>query len=182
MPTKTTGKGLRVTSRVRYVKSPDKPRPREHVTKGARPCCAASEKTRGAHKNLFIYESRFCLLTNLMDSQVSKSMVLNTVPCFACSASLSLSLTHTHTHTLSLSLTHTLSLSLSHTHTHTLSLSRSLSLSHTHSLLIQIVRSAPTVPIIHLFSHSYEKPYTWTCVRLLCCIKALIRIKRYIKS
>uniref|UniRef100_A0A671L9R2 Zgc:195075 n=1 Tax=Sinocyclocheilus anshuiensis TaxID=1608454 RepID=A0A671L9R2_9TELE len=32
------------------------------------------EKTRGARKNLFIYESRFCLLTILMDSQVSKSM------------------------------------------------------------------------------------------------------------
>ncbi len=223
MPTKTAGKGLqRVTSRVRYVKNPDKPRPREHAAKGARPCCAASEKTRGAHKNLFIYESWFCLLTILMDSQVSKSMVLNTVPCFACSAqalhlslshshththSLSLSLSHTHTHTLSLSLslthTHTHTLSLSHTHTHTLSLSLSLSLSHTLSLslslthtlslslslththtlsLIQIVRSAPTVPIIHLFSHNYEKPYTWTCVQLLCCIKALIRIKPYIKS
>ncbi len=50
-------KGLqRVTSRVRYVKNPDKPHPREHATKGARPCCAASEKTRGARKNLFIYE------------------------------------------------------------------------------------------------------------------------------
>ncbi len=32
------------------------------------------EKTRGTRKNLFIYESRFCLLTILMDSQVSKSM------------------------------------------------------------------------------------------------------------
>ncbi len=39
-----------------------------------------------------------------------------------------------------------------------------------------------TVPIIHLFSHSNEKHYTWTRVRLLCCIKALIRIKPYIKS
>ncbi len=47
------------------------------------PCCAALEKrkscchavkTRGAWKNLFIYESRFCLLMILMDSQVSKSM------------------------------------------------------------------------------------------------------------
>ncbi len=75
MPTKTAGKGLqRVTSRVRYVTNPDKPCPREHAAKGARPCCAASEKTRGARKNLIIYESRFCLLTNLMDSQVSKSM------------------------------------------------------------------------------------------------------------
>ncbi len=35
MPTKTTGKGLqRVTSRVRYVTDPDKPRPQEHATKG----------------------------------------------------------------------------------------------------------------------------------------------------
>ncbi len=32
------------------------------------------EKTRGARKNLFLYESRFCLLMILMDSQVSKSM------------------------------------------------------------------------------------------------------------
>ncbi len=32
------------------------------------------EKTRGARKNRFIYESWFCLLTILMDSQVSKSM------------------------------------------------------------------------------------------------------------
>ncbi len=60
-----------------------KPRPREHATKGARPCCAVLEKrkscchavkTRGARKHLFIYESQFCLLTILMDSQVSKSM------------------------------------------------------------------------------------------------------------
>ncbi len=60
---------------------------------------------------------------------------------------------------------------------HTLCISLSLSLS-----LIQIVRSAPTVPIIHLFSHSYEKPYTWMRMRLLCCIKALIRIKRILKA
>ncbi len=41
------------------------------------------EKTRGACKNLFIYESRFCLLTILMDSQSSKScfkaVVLNPI-------------------------------------------------------------------------------------------------------
>ncbi len=44
MPIKTTGKGLqRVTSRVQYVMDPDKPCPREHVTKGTRPCCAALE-------------------------------------------------------------------------------------------------------------------------------------------
>ncbi len=42
MPTKTTGKGPQVTSRVRYrVTNPDKPCPREHAAKGARPCCAA---------------------------------------------------------------------------------------------------------------------------------------------
>ncbi len=35
MPTKTTGKGLqRVTSRVRYIKNPDKPCPREHSKRG----------------------------------------------------------------------------------------------------------------------------------------------------
>ncbi len=73
MPTKTTGKGLqRVTSQVRYVTNPDKPRPREHVKKGARPCCAALEKRKrklGVHVKIFIYESRFCLLTILMDSK-----------------------------------------------------------------------------------------------------------------
>uniref|UniRef100_A0A8C2A2X5 tRNA (guanine(26)-N(2))-dimethyltransferase n=1 Tax=Cyprinus carpio TaxID=7962 RepID=A0A8C2A2X5_CYPCA len=59
--------------------------PREHITKGAMPCCAALEKrkscchavkTRGARKHLFIYESRFSLLTILMDSKVSKSVFL----------------------------------------------------------------------------------------------------------
>ncbi len=41
------------------------------------------EKTRCAHKSLFIYESPFCLSMILMDSQVSKSCfkaaILNTV-------------------------------------------------------------------------------------------------------
>ncbi len=98
MPTKTTGKGLqRVTSRVWYFTDPDKPRPREHAAKGARPCCCfreEEEKTRGARKNLFIYESRFCLLTILMDSQVSKSLkqqFLILLLVSPCSASLSLS-------------------------------------------------------------------------------------------
>ncbi len=73
MPTKTTGKGLqRVTSR-----GPDKPRPREHAAKGARPCCTALEKRKrklGMYVKIYSYESRFCLLTILMDSQVSKSL------------------------------------------------------------------------------------------------------------
>jgi len=74
MPTKTTGKGLqRVISRVRYITDPDKPRPWVHAAKGFR---EEEEKTRGARNNLFIYESRFCLLTIQMDSQVSKSYVL----------------------------------------------------------------------------------------------------------
>ncbi len=145
MPTKTTGKGLqRVTSRVWYVTNPDKPRPREHAAKGARPCCAALEKRKrklGMHVKIYSYESRFCLLTILMDSQVSKSCVLKQQflillllsPCSAHALHLSLSLSLTHTHTLSLSL----SLSLSLTHTHTLSLSPSLS-------LIPVIRSAPT--------------------------------------
>ncbi len=64
-------------------------------------CCfrEGEEKTRGC-TNLFIYESQFCLLTILMDSQVSKSYVLNmiylavldTVLRIPCSVSLSLSL------------------------------------------------------------------------------------------
>ncbi len=149
MPTKTTGKGLqRVTSRVCYITDPDKPCPREHAAKGARPCCAALEKRKrklGMHVKIYSYESRFCLLTNLMDSQVSKSLkqrFLILLLVSPCSASLSLSLS-----------------------------------------LIQISdQLQQTVPIIHLFSHSNEKHYKWTRVRLLCCIEALIRIKPYIKS
>ncbi len=57
------------------------------------------------------------------------------------------------------------------------SASLSLSLSFRSSDQLQ-----QTVPIIHLFSHSNEKHYKWTRVRLLCCIEALIRIKPYIKS
>ncbi len=65
MPTKTTGKGLQqATSRVWYLKNPDKPRPRGTCNEGG----------EDARKNLFIYESQFYLLTILMDSQVSKSM------------------------------------------------------------------------------------------------------------
>ncbi len=150
MPTKTTGKGLQqVTSRVWYVTDPDKPRPREHAAKGARPCCAALEKRKrklGMYVKSYSYESRFCLLTILMDSQVSKSLkqrFLILLLVSPCSASLSLS----------------------------------LSFSFRSSDQLQ-----QTVPIILLFSQSNEKHYKWTRVRLLCCIKALIRIKPYIKS
>ncbi len=99
MPTKTTGKGLqRVTSRVWYVTDPDKPRPREHAAKGARPCCTALEKRKrklGMYVKSYSYESLFCLLTILMDSQVSKSLkqqFLILLLVSPCSASLSLSL------------------------------------------------------------------------------------------
>ncbi len=148
MPTKTTGKGLqRVTSRVWYITDPDKPCPREHAAKGARPCCAALEKRKrklGMYVTIYSYESRFCLLMILMDSQVSKSLkqrFLILLLVSPCSASLSLSLSFRSSNKLQ-----------------------------------------QTVPIIDLFSHSNEKHYKWTRVRLLCCIKALIRIKPYIKS
>ncbi len=151
MPTKTTGKGLqRVTSRVWYITDPDKPRPREHAAKGARPCCAALEKRKrklGVHITIYSYESQFCLLTILMDSQVSKSLKQRLLILLLCHPALHLSL------------------------------SLSLSLSFRSSDKLQ-----QTVPIIHLFSHSNEKHYKWTRVQLLCCIKALIRIKPYIKS
>ncbi len=150
MPTKTTGKGLqRFTSRVWYVTNPDKPRPQEHVTKRTRPCCAALEKRKrklGMHVKIYSFESRFCLLTILMDSQVSESLkqrFLILLLVSPCSASLSLS----------------------------------LSLSFRSSDQLQ-----QTLPTIHLFSHSNEKHCKWTRVWLLCCIKALIRIKPYIKS
>ncbi len=48
-----------------------------------------------------------------------------------------------------------------------LSLSLSLSLSFRSSTQLQLW----TVPFIHLFSHSYEKCYIWTCVRLPYWIK-----------
>ncbi len=99
MPTKTTGKGLqRVTTRVWYVTDPDKPCPREHTAKGAEPCCAALEKRKrklGMYVKIYSCESRFCLLTILMDSQVSKSLkqrFLILLLVSPCSASLSLSL------------------------------------------------------------------------------------------
>ncbi len=114
MPTKTTGKGLqRVTSRVCYITNPDIPCPREHAAKGVRPCCAASEKRKrkpGVHVKIYSYESWFCLLTILMDSQVSKSLKQRFLILLLCRPalhlSLSLSHTHTHTHTHSLSLSH----------------------------------------------------------------------------
>ncbi len=149
MPTKTTGKGLqRVTSRVWYITDPDKPRPREHAAKGARPCCfrEEEEKTRDARKNLFIWIA--ILSSNdsngFSSFKIIKATVLNTVTPVALLC---------------------------------ISLSLSLSLSFRSSDKLQ-----QTVPIIHLFSHSNEKHYKWTRVRLLCCIKALIRIKPYIKS
>ncbi len=96
MPTKTTGKGLqRVTSRVWYVTDPDKPRPREHAAKGARPCCTALEKRKrklGMYVKSYSYESRFCLLTILMDSQVSKSLKQQFLILLLCRPALHLSL------------------------------------------------------------------------------------------
>ncbi len=146
--TKTTGKGLqRVTSRVRYVTDPDKPRPQEHVTKGARPCWAALEKRKrklGVHEKIYSYINRLCLLTILVNSQVSKSYVLKqrflilllASPCSV----------------------HALHHSLSHSD-----------------------RQISSNKLFRYTSHSNEKRYTWTRVRLLCCIKALIRIKPFIK-
>ncbi len=152
MPTKTTGKGLqRVTSRVWYVTDPDKPCPREHAAKGARPCFREDEeKTRDACKNLFIWiailssndSNGFSSFKIKCGIKCIKAAVLNTVTLLLVSPC---------------------------------SASRSLSFRSSDKL-------QQTVPIIHLFSHSNEKHYKWTRVRLLCCIKALIRIKPYIKS
>ncbi len=150
MPTKTTGKGLQwVTSRVWYVTDPDKPRPREHAAKGARPCCTAWEKRKrklGMYVKIYSYESRFCLLTILMDSQVSKSCVLKQrflILLFAspCSASPSLS----------------------------------LSLSHSD-------RQISSNKLFQLYTYFHTAMRSIINVTLLCCIKALIRIKPYIKS
>ncbi len=82
MPTKMTGKGLqRFTSRVWYVTDPDKPRPREHAAKGRGAALEKRKRKLGMYVKSYSYESRFCLLTILMDSQVSKSLkqLLNTV-------------------------------------------------------------------------------------------------------
>ncbi len=81
MPTKTAHRDYiellpgSVTSRTQI-----NPAPGNMQQRGARSCCTA-EKTRGAHKNLFIYESRFCLLTiHKFQNQCSKADVLNPVP------------------------------------------------------------------------------------------------------
>ncbi len=73
MPTKTTGKGTtyELLPGSDTSTNPDKPFPQEHVKKRARPCCAALEKRKrklGMHVNIYSFESRFCLLTILMDS------------------------------------------------------------------------------------------------------------------
>ncbi len=77
MPTKTARRDYNellpgfVTSQTQINLAPG------NMEQGGGACCAALEKrkkTRGARKNLFIYESQFCLLMILMDSQVSKSM------------------------------------------------------------------------------------------------------------
>ncbi len=96
---------------------------------GARPCCAALEKRKrklGVHITIYSYESRFCLLTILMDSQVSKSLKQRFLILLLCRPALH----------------------------------RSLSFRSSNKL-------QQTVPIIHLFSHSNEKHYKWTRVRLL---------------
>ncbi len=103
---------------------------------------AASEKRKrklGMYIKIYSYESRFCLLTILMDSQVSKSLKQQFLILFLHPPALHLSLS-----------------------------------------LIQI--SSNKLFQLYLFSHSNEKHYKWTRVWLLCCIKALIRIKPYIKS
>ncbi len=149
MPTKTTGKGLqRVTSRVWYVTDPDKPRPREHAAKGARPCCAALEKRKrklGMHVKIYSYELQFCLLTILMDSQVSKSLKQRFLILLLCRPALHLSL--------------------------------SLSLSHSDRQI-----SSNKLFQLYTYFHTAMRSIINGRVRLLCCIKALIRIKPYIKS
>ncbi len=62
-----------------YVTNPDKPCPgnmQQREWAILRCFREEEEKTRDARKNLFVYESRFCLLTILKDSQVSKAYVL----------------------------------------------------------------------------------------------------------
>ncbi len=152
MPTKTAGKGTTTSYfRVWYVTDPDKPRPREHAAKGARPCCAALEKRRG---KLGMYVKIYFIWIAILSSndsngfssfKIIKAAVLNTVTRVALLC---------------------------------ISLSLSLSLSFISSDQLQ-----QTVSNYYTYFHTaIEKHYKWTCVRLLCCIKALIRIKAYIKS
>ncbi len=155
MPTKTTGKGLqRVTSRVWYVTDPDKPRPREHAAKGMLRCFREEEeKTRDVRKNLFIWIA-------ILSSNDSNGFTSFKIMCSKAAV---------------LNTVTRIPLLCTRSASPSLSLSLSLSLSHSDQL-------QQTVTIIHLFSHSNEKHYKWTRVRVLCCIKALIRIKPYIKS
>ncbi len=153
MPTKTTGKGLqRVTSRVWYVTDPDKPRPREHSKGGEAMLRCFREEEEKTRDARKNLFIWIAILSSKDSNGFSSFKIIKAAVL--------------NTVTLS-----PCSASFS------LSLSLSLSLSFRSSDQLQ-----QTVPIIHLFSHSNEKHYKWTRVRLLCCIKALIRIKPYIKS
>ncbi len=93
MPTKTTGKGLqRVTSRVWYVTDPDKPCPREQQQRGRGHAALEKRKRKLGVHIIYSYESRFCLLTILMDSQVSKSLKQRFLILLLCRPALHLSL------------------------------------------------------------------------------------------
>ncbi len=96
---KTTGKGLqRVTSRSDTSRTQINPAPGT-PSKGGEAmlrCFRKRKRKLGMHAKIYSYELRFCLLTILMDSQVSKSLkqqflILLLVRLLSLSLSLSLS-------------------------------------------------------------------------------------------
>ncbi len=135
-------------------------------------CLEKRKRKLGVHVQIYSYESRFCLLMILIDSQVSKSLKQRFLILLLCRPALHLSLSLS---SLSLSLS-PLSLSfISHGH-------QSLSLSP-----LSLIRSSDqlqqTVPIytyFHTAMRSIVNGHACGCCAV--CIKALIRIKPYIKS
>ncbi len=88
---KNSSQGLqRATSQVRYVTNPDKPCPRNMRGEGGKAmlCCFREEEEtiRGARKNRFIYELRFCLLINVLKQRFSTLFLAS--PCSALHISL----------------------------------------------------------------------------------------------
>ncbi len=105
MPTKTTGKDYNEllpgfdTSRTQI-----NPAPGNTQQRGRGAALEKRKRKLGMHVKIYSYESRFCLLTILMDSQVSKSLKQRFLILLLCRPALHLS--------LSLSLSLALSLSL----------------------------------------------------------------------
>ncbi len=74
MPTKTTGKGLHeLLPESDMSRTQINPAPGNTQQRGRGTALEKRKRKLGMHVKIYSYKSRFCLLTILMDSQVSKS-------------------------------------------------------------------------------------------------------------